>query len=368
MTNEEYMQLAMRLAQKGRGKTSPNPMVGAVIVKNHRIIAQGWHQRCGGLHAEAAALRHAGGRAAGASMYVTLEPCFHFGRTPPCVDQVIASRIKEVFMGMRDPNPLTNGKSAALLRKAGIRVHIGLLQRPLEKLNEAFIKYMKHRIPFVVAKTAQTLDGKIATAQGQSQWITSAAARRYARGLRNEFDAIIVGINTVLADDPLLEPASRHKRLQKVILDSRLRVPLRARLLREGNPRDCIIATSHQGPPDRIRKLEKRGACVLRCPVQNGKILLKWLLEELARREITAVLIEGGAQIIGSALRERLVDKMRIFVAPKIIGSQQALSAIDGMICSHVDHAVVLRSLTLTPLEKDWMWEGYCEYPKDKHG
>jgi diaminohydroxyphosphoribosylaminopyrimidine deaminase/5-amino-6-(5-phosphoribosylamino)uracil reductase len=363
MKDEEYMHLAMQLAEKGKGKTSPNPMVGAVIVKNHRVIAQGWHQRCGGHHAEVIALRQAGKWATGARMYVTLEPCFHFGRTPPCVDQLIAAGIKEVFIGMRDPNPLTNGKSMALLRKAGIRVHVGLLQRSLERLNEAFIKYIKHGMPLVVAKSAQTLDGKIATAAGHSQWITSAATRRYARGLRNEFDAILIGINTVLKDDPLLNPGSRYKRLKKVILDSRLRMPLQARLLREGNPQDCIIATTLQKSSSRIRQLEKRGVCILQCPIQNGQIHLKWLLEELARREMTAVLIEGGAQLIGSALRERLVDKMRIFVAPKIIGSQHALSAVDGIYCSHIDQAIRLRSLTGIPLGKDWLWEGYCVYP-----
>jgi diaminohydroxyphosphoribosylaminopyrimidine deaminase/5-amino-6-(5-phosphoribosylamino)uracil reductase len=214
------MRKAMILAQRGLGLTSPNPMVGALLVKNGKIIAQGWHRRCGGDHAEIVALKKAGAKARGCRLYVTLEPCSHYGRTPPCVQQIIAAGIREVYVGMIDPNPLNNGKSIRLLKKAGVKVEVGFLPEKLQRLNEAFVKYITTRMPFVTAKCAQTLDGKIAASSGHSQWITSARTRDHAHKLRSQFDAILVGVNTVLQDNPRLNAAARSKRLKKIILDS----------------------------------------------------------------------------------------------------------------------------------------------------
>lgn len=259
MTDLDYMKLAYKLAQKGRGKTSPNPMVGAVLVKANKVIAQGWHARCGADHAEVMVFKKAGQRARGAKLYVTLEPCYTVGRTPPCVNAVVANQIKEVIIGTKDPNPQTHGKSIQKLRRAGINTRVGFLRSELESLNEAFFKYQKYRMPFVTAKCAQTLDGKIATVTGDSKWITSKKTREFSRKKRNEFDAIIVGINTVLKDNPSLNPSLKTKRLKKIIIDSSLRIPMNAKLFRNTKPEDCILATTDQASSRKIKMLANRG-------------------------------------------------------------------------------------------------------------
>ena len=328
MKDIQYMQRAMQLALKARGQTSPNPLVGAVIVKNGRIIAEGYHQRCGGEHAEIIALKRAGARARGATLYITLEPCFHFGRTPPCVGAIIHSGVKEVVIGMRDPNPATNGKSIAKLRQTGIRVKVGFLKGEIKKMNEIFIKYITKQMPFVVAKCAQTLDGKIATATGESQWITSVATRQFAKQRRDDFDAIFVGINTVLKDNPRLNAARKSRRLKKIIIDSTLRIPLNAKLFQGINPGDCYIAATQSANLKKMRNLLKRGVNIIICPRDKGGVDLRFFLKELAHREISSILIEGGSTVLGSALKGGLVDKMHIYIAPKIIGDEKALSSI----------------------------------------
>lgn len=381
MTDTDYMKIAYHLALKGKGKTSPNPLVGALLVKGSKIIAQGWHRRCGGPHAEIMALKRAGRRAQGARLYVTLEPCFHFGRTPPCVDVIMKSGLRQVVIGMKDPNPLTRGKSIATLKKNGIKVkslrlHSGqadFLKKELKDMNEAFEKYIKYNYPFVVAKTAQTLDGKIATANGQSKWITGKRTRDYARELRNDFDAILVGIHTVLKDNPGLNATGRSKRLKKIILDSSLRIPLKAKLFRNTRPGDCIIATTKRADQKKLKLLRKRGVNVMICPTsslsegtRSGKrrrIHIKWLLKELAKQEITSILFEGGAQVIGSALKEKIVDKMIIFVAPKIMGDQRALGSVEGFNISHVDRALRLKETCIKKIGQDFLIKGKVVYP-----
>lgn len=359
MTDRHYMQRALHLALKAKGKTSPNPMVGAVIVRGNRIIAEGWHHRCGADHAEIAAIKKAGRRARGARLYVTLEPCGHYGRTPPCVDQIIQGGIKEVIMAMKDPNPLTNGKSIVKLRRAGIKVKVGVLRNEAARINEAFIKYIKYKMPFVVAKCAQTLDGKIATATGHSHWITSPKARQFARSKRDEFDAILVGINTVINDNPRLSGHSKTKRLKKIVLDSALRIPLRARLFAGTQRGDCIVATTKYAPPAKKKLLQKKGITIIRCPQCRGQIDLPWLLKELAKREITSILMEGGAQVIGSALKDRLVDKMHVYVAPKIIGDHKALNAVVGVNVRLLKRAIVLKNITFQKIDSDLFIAGY---------
>lgn len=359
MDHQDFMNMAYRLAFKGRGRTSPNPLVGAVLVKSGRVISVGWHKHCGADHAEIVALNKAGTHAKGASLYVTLEPCCHYGRTPPCVDQIIQSGIRSVYVGMVDPNSLVNGRSIAKMRRAGIDVQVGFMRKELERMNESFIKYIKYRVPFVVVKTAQTLDGKTATASGRSKWITSLSARTYARRLRNDFDAILVGIRTVLKDDPRLTAAARSKRIKKIIIDASLRISPRARLFSGAVPADCFIVTTPKADPAKIDLFRRKGINVLVYPQRQGHIQFKLLLKELAKREITSILIEGGAHTVGRALSERIVDKMHIYIAPKIIGDQKALSAVTGLRVAHLSQAVQLKDLEIKKIEKDIFIQGY---------
>ncbi|MBI5024319.1 MAG: bifunctional diaminohydroxyphosphoribosylaminopyrimidine deaminase/5-amino-6-(5-phosphoribosylamino)uracil reductase RibD [Candidatus Omnitrophica bacterium] len=359
MPDNHFMQMALDLAAKGKGHTSPNPMVGAVIVRKNRVIATGWHKRCGADHAEIVALKKAGARSRGAKLYVTLEPCFHYGRTPPCVDKVIASGIREVVIGMVDPNPLTRGKSIMKLRRAGVKVKVGILRREAGRLNEIFIKYMRSRMPFVAAKCAQTLDGKIATAAGESQWITSSKTRDYARRIRDEFDAICAGVNTVLRDDPRLNGARKTKRLKKIVLDSSLKTPLTARLFKGVRSADCIIAVTRKASPAKIKQFQNKGVRVIICPAKDGRVDLKWLLKALAKEEITSILMEGGARVIGSALKDKLVDKLYIYVAPKIIGDQDALSSIVGVDTVNIGRPIRIKDLTSRNIGQDILLTGY---------
>lgn len=353
------MQMALDLAAKGKGYTSPNPMVGAVIVKGTRVIAIGWHHRRGADHAEIVALKKAGAHSRGAKLYVTLEPCFHYGRTPPCVDKVIASGIREVVIGMADPNPLTRGKSIAKLRRAGIKVKVGISRPRAGQLNEVFVKYIRSKMPFVAAKCAQTLDGKIATVTGESKWITSSKTRDYARRVRDEFDAILVGVNTVLRDDPRLNGARATKRLKKIVLDSSLQTPLTARLFKGVRPADCVIAVTRKASPSKIKQFQNKGARVIICPAEDGRVDLKWLLKALAKEEITSILMEGGAHVIGSALKQKLVDKLYIYVAPKIIGDQDALSSVVGVDTVNIGKSIRLKNLTSRNIGQDILIIGY---------
>ena len=355
MSDIDYMKQALVLASKAKGMTSPNPMVGSIIVKDNEMIAAGWHRRCGSDHAEVVALKKAGTKAKGSTLYVTLEPCFHYGKTPPCVNQVISSGIQEVIIAMKDPNPLTCGKSIAKLRKIGIKVKVGVLRKEAEQLNEAFIKYISEGLPFVVSKSAQTLDGKVALSNGQSKWITSEQTRRYARKIRDEFDAILVGSNTVLKDNPQLTGVK--KPLIKIILDSTLKIPLKSKVLNDGKM--CIVATTSRVDPKKIEALQKKGVEVIVCSEKNNYIHLKPLFKQLAKKKIMSILIEGGATVIGQALKEKLIDKMHVYIAPKIIGSQDALHSIVGLNIKDINKAVTLKNITSKFIGDDIFVEGY---------
>ncbi len=344
-----YMQQAYELALKGWGRVSPNPMVGAVVVKSGKVIAEGWHPFCGGPHAEAMALKKAGAKAKGADLYVTLEPCSHFGRTPPCSDAIINAGIKRVFVGVLDPNPRMNGKSIKLLKKSGISVEAGFLQDELTRLNEAFNKHIKTRRPFVTAKIAQTLDGKIATIAGESKWITSQEARDYGRELRFGFDAIVVGINTVLKDDPALNSVP-HKRIKKVILDSNLRTPNKAKLFEQTKPEDVLIFTA-----SKTKKNMK--ATIIPAPSDNGKIDSEWVLDYLGEQEINNVLIEGGGTVIGNALKGGFVDKVMMYIAPKLMG--EGLEGVRGLQCRQLSKIINLKNLSVGRIGQDILVEGY---------
>lgn len=351
MTNQHitYMHRAYELALKGWGKVSPNPMVGAVVVKAGKVIAEGYHPYCGGPHAEAMALAKAGTRAKGADVYVTLEPCSHYGRTPPCTEAIIKAGIKRVFVGVLDPNPLMNGKSIKLLQRAGIAVEVGFMAEELVKLNEAFNKFIAVKMPFVTAKIAQTLDGKIATLSGESKWITSKDSRQYAKNLRFGFDAIMVGINTVLKDDPCLD-ADPKKMTVKVVLDTQLKTPRNAKLFIGVKPQQVMIFTA-----SKLNKDLK--ASIIRAPVKNGRLNIKWVLKYLAQQDITNVLIEGGAGVVGNAIKNKCVDKMMIYVAPKIMGEGKA--SISGLNLRRLDQNIHLKDMTSMHLGEDILIEGY---------
>lgn len=360
-TQEYYMELAMKLALKGKGLTSPNPLVGSIVVKNGVIIGKGFHAKAGLAHAEVVALDAAGDKAEGATLYVTLEPCVHFGRTPPCVARIIKSGVKEVIIGMIDPNPLNNGKGVEILKQNKIKVKVGFLEDKLKLMNEAFIKYITKKIPFVTVKVAESLDGRIATRTGDSKWITSDKSRGYAHRLRGDFDAIMVGVNTVLRDNPKLDAWFSKKQPIKIIVDSQLSTPEKASLFSGAKP--VIIATlaSTLGQETENRKILSSKANILDLKEKSGQVNLKDLLKKLAGMGITNILVEGGGMLIGSLFDEGLVDKIMFFISPKIIGGKEAISSVMGQGVSRVERALKLKDITFRRFGEDFLIEGYLK-------
>jgi diaminohydroxyphosphoribosylaminopyrimidine deaminase/5-amino-6-(5-phosphoribosylamino)uracil reductase len=359
--DEKFMHMALRLAAKARGRTSPNPMVGAVVVKNGRTIATGYHKKAGEPHAEAIALKKAGAAAEGATLYVTLEPCSHTNkRTPPCSPLVIQSGVTRVVVAMIDPNPHVSGGGIRALRRAGLDVATGLLEPQARTLNEAFIKHVSTGMPFVTLKIAQTLDGKIATASGESKWITGEKAREEGHRLRDSNDAVLVGINTVLKDDPSLTariPKGRDP--IRVVLDSRLRIPLNAKILAQKSSAKTIVATLATAPKTKIKKLHAVGAEVLFVKSSNGHVDLRDLMKNLGRKDIVSVLIEGGAEVHASAVWSGIADKVVFFVAPMLMTGRDSLCSIGGISPLQLSQAVRLRDVTSHSLGEDLMIEGY---------
>lgn len=342
-------------------------MVGAVILNNGRIVGQGYHHGAGLPHAEVNALRRAGRFAKSATLYVTLEPCTFFGRTPPCVNAIIDSGIKKVVIATKDPNPLNNGHGIRFLRSKGIEVRVGILRDVAKKTNEIFFKFIAKGLPFVIVKVAQTLDGKIATITGDSKWITGEVARRYVHRLRGQVGAILVGARTVLKDDPLLTPRRTLQRPTsrfpiRVVVDSRLRIPPTSKVLKDSSPSETIIATTRLAAKERIKTLEAKGAKVLLIREKNGKVLLKSLIRELGKMEITSLMIEGGGEVIASAFQERIVDKVLFFIAPKIVGGREALTTVEGEGVEKISKAIKLRDITIKRFGEDVLIEGYPIY------
>jgi diaminohydroxyphosphoribosylaminopyrimidine deaminase/5-amino-6-(5-phosphoribosylamino)uracil reductase len=355
------MRIAMNLALKAKGKTSPNPMVGAVVVKNARIIGKGFHERAGLSHAEIIALEEAGKKAKGATLYVTLEPCAHFGRTPPCVDRIVSSGIKEVIIGMIDPNPVNNGRGLNILKENGVRVEVGFLEEELKKMNEVFIKYVSRRLPFVTVKVAQSLDGKIATRSGESKWITSDKSRGFAHRIRSRYDAIMVGVNTVRKDNPRLDAWFSQKNPVKIIVDSQLSIPQNANLF-SGKSQVIVVTLSvRPGQETENRKLLTEKAKILEVKEKDGQINLKDMMKRLARMEITSVLVEGGGTLIGSLFDEGLVDKVLWFVSPKIIGGKDAISSVMGKGIDRMEKAVGLKDVILKRFGEDILVEAHVK-------
>ncbi|MBM3252277.1 MAG: bifunctional diaminohydroxyphosphoribosylaminopyrimidine deaminase/5-amino-6-(5-phosphoribosylamino)uracil reductase RibD [Candidatus Omnitrophica bacterium] len=358
--DEYFMNRALELALKARGKTSPNPMVGALVVRNGKILASGYHHKAGSPHAEIIALRKAGNKSKNSKLFVTLEPCSHFGRTPPCVDSIVRNKIKQVIIGIKDPNPVNNGKSIRILRKHGIKVKVGYLEDKLKNINEDFNKYITRKIPFVVVKVAQSLDGKIALSSGDSKWITSKKTRDFSRNLRKNFDAILVGINTILKDDPLLNCPDKNKRFFKIIVDSDLKVPLKARIFSRLSRGKIIIATCKNNfKVNKIKLLSQKGAIIIETSRRNEKVDLKFLLRELAGLEIISVLVEGGSQIVGSFFDECLVDKVLFFIAPKIIGGENSLTSVAGEGINTIKSLINLKDVQIKSIGEDLLVEAY---------
>lgn len=359
--DKSYMKLALRLAARARGRTSPNPLVGAVVVNNGRIVGRGFHQKAGTPHAEIHALREAGPEARGATLYVTLEPCCHYGRTGPCSEAVIQAGIARTVVAMADPNPLVAGKGLKRLAEAGISVTLGVMEEEARQLNEVFLKYIKTRLPFVVAKAAVSLDGKIATRSGKSRWITGPAARAYGHRLRDRYDAILVGIGTILADDPALTTRLQGRKGRdpvRVIVDSRGRTPPDARVLNLQSEAATIIAVTRQAPVERLAALRGAGAEVV-VVNEGSRVDLLELMKLLGAREITSVLIEGGAAVHGSALEAGIVDKAVWFIAPKIIGGSEAPGPVGGFGVDDPNDAAQLERFKMRRLGEDFCLEGY---------
>jgi diaminohydroxyphosphoribosylaminopyrimidine deaminase/5-amino-6-(5-phosphoribosylamino)uracil reductase len=323
LSDEYYMKLALRLAQRGMGQTSPNPMVGAVIVKNNRVIGQGYHERFGGPHAEINAISDAKGDLNGATLYVTLEPCCHKGKkTPPCLDTLLKYKWKRVVVGTIDPNPRVNGRSIEILKQRGIETKVGVLQEQCQRLNEVYFKYIQTGIPFVTLKFAQTLDGRIATAVGDSKWISSEPSLKWAHRLRSLHDAVLVGVGTVLEDDPQLTVRLvKGKNPLRVVADSRLKIPLNSRILKELENASTIIAATSQADIEKTLALNVIGVEVVTVGEDNeGMVDLKDLLQKLGKKNISSVLVEGGAMTITSFIRQGIADKLVVIIAPKIMG------------------------------------------------
>jgi diaminohydroxyphosphoribosylaminopyrimidine deaminase/5-amino-6-(5-phosphoribosylamino)uracil reductase len=334
---EVWMRRALDEAERGRGRTHPNPIVGAVVVKGGKLVSAGFHAQAGGPHAEAVALEAAGRRAEGSDLYVTLEPCSHHGRTPPCTDAIRAAGIRRVFVGSRDPNPHVSGRGAARLRRAGLEVTLGVLGAACDAANEAWFKYILRGRPWVVLKAAVTLDGQLATAAGDSRWVTSERSRQVVHRLRDELDAVLVGVGTACADDPRLtarldpargdgQPGAGQVRPARdpvrVVVDSQARLHPDARMLTQRSLSPTLVACTDWAPRRRVHALERAGARIVRCRAgAEGRVELDHLLEQLAARGLTSVLVEGGAVLHGSFLREQRWDELLLFVAPKLAGA-----------------------------------------------
>ncbi|MGH7848474.1 MAG: bifunctional diaminohydroxyphosphoribosylaminopyrimidine deaminase/5-amino-6-(5-phosphoribosylamino)uracil reductase RibD [Candidatus Binatia bacterium] len=359
--DERYMRIALRWARRGAGRTSPNPMVGAILVRGGEVIAAGYHRRAGEDHAEIVALKRAGARARGATLYLNLEPCDHVGRTPPCTPSLINSGVRKVVVGMIDPNPQVSGRGIRRLRQAGIKVEVGVLEAECRTINLSFIKYITKKIPFVTLKLAASLDGKIATCTGNSQWITGKKAREFVHRLRNEVDAVLVGVETVIADNPRLTCRVRGGRDPwRVILDGHLRMPLTARLLQQPARGKTIVVTGATASAKGISALKRRGAQVWALPLRDGDVPWKPLLTRLAQIGVMSVMIEGGAVTATKALAGKVVDRICFFYAPKIIGGD-GKSMIGSLGITKVASALKVRGAEITKLGKDFLLSAYLQ-------
>ncbi len=360
-----FMREALRLARKGLGRTSPNPAVGAVIVKDGQIIAKGYHRKAGAAHAEVDALDRLGGKATGCTLYVTLEPCHHHGRTPPCTGAIIKSGISRVVAGMKDPNPLVTGGGCEFLEKHGVEVKTGVLYEECRLLNEAFLKYVFAKRPFVAAKSAVTLDGWTGTSTGHSRWITNEKSRRFVHRLRERVDAVMVGIGTVQADNPALTVRLGRAGARdplRVVVDTHLRTPLQSAVIHHQSLSNTLIAVGTHVAAATRKSVERPGVSTVTCPTRAGRIDLAILMDILAEKSITNILLEGGGILTGAMLRERLIDKCYIFVAPKLLGGGDGIPMLAGEGPKTMDQSVNLKQVRIRRFDDDILVSGYPDY------
>lgn len=362
MEDRYFMKMALALAEKGRGFTSPNPMVGAVVVKDGKVVGKGWHAKAGQAHAEVNAIDDAGQAAIGATLYVTLEPCNHTGRTPPCTKKIIQAGIARTVIAMTDPNPDVTGGGIDCLRKAGIQVTCDVCEKQARKLNEIFIKFSRTKLPFVILKTASTLDGQIATRTGDSKWVTGESARLFVHRIRHEVDAIMVGIGTIRTDDPSLTtrlPDRKGKDPIRIVLDTRLSIPENARLLTLDSEADTIVVCGKSALDHKKKALMKKGVKIIQADEKDQKIDLHSLMPVLGQMGITSLLVEGGSRIIHSALAADIIDKVFLFYAPKILGGNDGFSLCTGKGPEKMNQAVQIKDMNVRWFENDIMIEGY---------
>lgn len=369
LNHDKFMKEALRLALRGQGWVSPNPMVGAIVVKNGKITGKGWHRQFGGPHAEIFALKNSGAVSKGATLYCTLEPCAHSGKTPPCVESLIQAGIKTVVLGASDPNP-TAGGGAKRLQAAGIEVITGICELECKRLNAHFFKSVMTGLPLVSVKWAMTADGKIATACGDSKWVSSDESRSFGHVLRSQHDAILIGMGTLLADGPLL--TCRHatqrnvRQPLRVILDSQARTPLNAPIWSAKNGGPVTIACSASAPASRRKALQKIGADLIICSgIGKGRLPIREVLSALTRRGVLSVLVEGGSNVLGSFVDAGLVDRAYVFIAPKILGGSKSMTAVGGKGVNRIADALALQSVKIQQLGPDilisgmvgsWVW------------
>jgi len=361
----KFMKKALREARKGLGRTSPNPAVGAVIVRRGEIVARGYHRRAGLPHAEAEALNKLERTSPGDSLYVTLEPCNHVGKTPPCTHAILKSGIKRVVIGMKDPNPMVAGGGCEFLREHGIEVVTNVLESECSRLNEDFLKFVSLGRPFVIAKSALTMDGWIATSSGHSRWITNDKSRQFVHRLRDRVDAVMVGIGTVLADNPSLTarlPKGKGRDPLRVIVDTHLRTPLNSKVMIHDSTADTLLVNCEDAWSGDQERFRAKGVSTLVCPTKAGKIDLAVLLSKLGEMSITSLLVEGGASITGSMLREKLIDKFYIFKAPKILGGDDGIPMAAGPGAKRMDECVNLKEIRVRRFGDDTLIRGYPVY------
>ncbi len=366
MNDNDYMAMALELAAKGAGRVSPNPMVGAVVVRNGRMVGQGYHQVVGGPHAEVHALDDAGDKAVGATLYVTLEPCNHHGRTPPCTEKILGAGVKRVVVAMADPNPGVRGGGNAYLQAHGLEVTCGILEQEARRLNESFIKFIQTGQPFVVLKMAATLDGRIATSRGDARWVTGDRARRVVHRMRHSMDAIMVGIGTVRADDPELTtrmPDDDGIDPIRLVLDTHLSMSPGARMLSRKSDAPTYLVCGPETDQVRRKALSDAGARILELPLREGRIDMAHLVKRLGEMEISSLLIEGGAAVAGSALRSGIVDKVALFLAPKLLGGD-GIPMCTGPGPEWMKQALNVENPTVERVGADILIQGYPLAPR----
>lgn len=356
------MKRAIELSKNGYGTVNPNPLVGAVIVNDGKIIGEGFHEYFGGPHAEINAINNTNGETKNTSLFVTLEPCSHFGKTPSCSEEIIRRKFAKVIVGCIDPNPLIAGKGIEMMRNAGIEVKTGVLENEIKKLNEVFFKFIVKKLPFVVMKTAMSLDGKIATKIGNSKWISGEQSRTIVHELRNQYSGIMVGINTIIKDDPLLNIRNitgKTKNPIRIIIDSTARIPLETKVLNTPEISQTIVAVTDKAPLKKINQIKQHGNHVIICQQTNKRVDLKNLMQELAKRNIDSILLEGGGTLNYEALKHGIIDKVIAFIAPKIIGGKNALTPVEGEGISQLNNAIELNNMKIIQSGQDIMIEAY---------